>query len=490
MRHPRAFRFAIAVSFLAAIHAHAQAPVDVQQRMEAISTALSSTQQQLEESQRKIAALQKELADLRAQIPPTAAPSTAAAEIPLEEREQAVEAAVKLHDQTKVESTSKYPVRVTGLILFNTYVNRGVPDNTDLPAIAARSSLTSGSGSFGASLRQTILGLEADGPRVAGARTSAYVNFDFFSGLSYTNYGTPAGTVRMRTAAIALDWQHDQLEFGMVAPLISPLSPTSYATVAEPALASAGNLWTWAPQIKLTHRQPLSSTGHMQYEFGLWDPVGAGYNSNQLFRNASPGELSTQPGYESRISYSRDGDHALQLGVGSYYSRASYPGYNGTTETEHTDAWAVTADWRIPLSRWFEFSGEGYRGRSIGGLGGGVYKDVITGTTLTTGAPAIQPLNAAGGWSQLHTRFSSTAEANISMGQDNGFARDFHAVLQPANASNSQLRARNRMLMANFIYRPKTYLILSPEFRRVWTWPINGPANTLNVYTLSIGFQF
>lgn len=455
--------------------------------MEAISSALSETQQQLEDSQRKIAALQKELADLRNQLNPT---TSAEAPIPTEERVQALEAAVKTHEQTKVESSSKYPIRLTGLILFNAYVNRGVPDNTDLPAIASRNTNTTGSGSIGASFRQTILGLEGEGPRVAGARTSAYVNFDFFSGLSYTNYGTPAGTVRMRTAAIALDWKHDQLELGMVAPLISPLSPTSYATVAEPSLASAGNLWTWVPQVKLTHVQPLSTASHMQYEFGLWDPVGAGYNSNQLFRNASPGELSTQPGYEGRVSYARAGDHGLQLGAGGYYSREAYPGYNGTTESEHLDAWAITADWRLPVSRFLEFSGEGYRGRSIGGLGGGVYKDVITGTSPLNGAAVLRPLNAAGGWSQLKARFSSEAEANVSMGQDNGFARDFHAVIQPANASNSQLRARNRMFMANFIYRPKTYLIVSPEFRRVWTWPINGPANTLNVYTLSLGFQF
>lgn len=483
----------------ATLGAEAQAPADaarMQERVEAISSALTATEQQLAASQRKIAELEKELAEVRSQMamaPPSAAPAASNVEVAggaTEERQQALEAAVKLHEQTKVESGSKYPIRLTGLILFNTYMNRGVPDNTDLPAIASRPTTTSGNGSIGASFRQTILGLEGDGPKIAGARTSAYVNFDFFSGLSYTNYGTPAGTVRMRTAAIALDWQHDQLELGMVAPLISPLSPTSYATVAEPALASAGNLWTWAPQVKLTHVQPLANSAHLQYELGLWDPVAAGYNSNQLFRNASPGELSRQPGYEGRISYGRGAEHGLQLGVGGYYSREAYPGYNGNSDTEHVDAYAVTADWRLPLSRWMEFSGEGYRGRSIGGLGGGVYKDIITGTSPVNGAVALQPLNAAGGWAQWKARFSSTAEANASMGEDNGFARDFHAVVQPSNASQSQLRARNRMFMANFIYRPKTYLILSPEFRRVWTWPIAGPANTLNVYTLSVGFQF
>ena len=53
---------------------------------------------------------------------------------------------MKLHDQSKVESNSKYPVRLTGLLLFNGYLNQGVPDNTDLPEVAQRETTTSGNG--------------------------------------------------------------------------------------------------------------------------------------------------------------------------------------------------------------------------------------------------------------------------------------------------------------------------------------------------------
>jgi hypothetical protein len=178
------------------------------------------------------------------------------------------------------------------------------------------------------------------------------------------------------------------------------------------------------------------------------------------------------------------------VGAGGYFSRQTYPGYGGSTYTDNLDAWAATADWRVPMSRYFEWSGEGYRGRGIGGLGGGVYKDVVTGTSPMTGAPVLHGLNAGGGWVQLKTRFTSELEANGAIGLDDGFAGDFHAVVQPATASASQLRARNRMFVGNLIYRPKTYIILSPEFRRIWTWPINSSVNTLNVYTLSVGYEF
>jgi hypothetical protein len=46
------------------------------------------------------------------------------------------------------------------------------------------------------------------------------------------------------------------------------------------------------------------------------------------------------------------------------------------------------------------------------------------------------------------------------------------------------------MTTVNIIFSPKTYLILSPEFRRIWTWPINAPASTANVFTLSFGLRF
>lgn len=487
------------------------ADAQLEQKIETISAAVAATQQQIEQSQRQMQQLQQQLLELRQEmaaaglaspaspIGPVSAPGNAVA-VPaapspdaiatIEERQQATEAAVRLHDQTKVESRSKYPVRVTGLLLFNIFLNRGVADNSDLPAFALRGTSTSGNGDLGAGLRQTILGIEGDGPRTAGARTSANVNIDFFSSVSYTSYGTSAGVVRMRMASINADWTNDSLQVGMVAPLISPRSPDSFATVAEPSMAGAGNLWTWAPELRYTHRFPVREGNRLQVELGLWDSPAAGYNANQLFRVSSPGELAEQPAYETRVSYGAARERGLQVGLGGYYSRQAYPGYQGYSGTENIDSWAGTVDWRVPLGRLFEISGEGYRGRSIAGLGGGVYKDIVAGTSPITGLAVLRPLNAIGGWTQFKTRFNSSIEANFALGQDGGFAGDFHAVVQSPTATATQLRARNKMVVANLIFRPKTYIILSPEYRRIWSWPITGSSSTLDVYTLSIGYQY
>jgi hypothetical protein len=497
----------VQVSLQAQSNEHVVAPsptdahsIQLEQKVEAISSELVVTRQQLEQSQQQIRELQEELSAIKKMLS-SASPSTVpspgsvdgaaaaratAAEIEdLQERQQTLEAQVKVHEQTKLESASKYPLHVTGLILFNAFENRGNVDNIDLPAYALTPTNNAGNGSGGASFRQTILGIEGSGPQIAGGRTSADINIDFFGGLVTGNIGTAAGVVRMRTASINLDWTNDSLQFGMVGPLISPLSPTSYASVAEAPMGGAGNLWTWAPQVRFAHRIPLQRGNHLQVEFGLWDPPTASYNSTSAFRVAGPGERSKQPAYESRVSYGTSAiEHGFQLGVSGYYSRQDYP-YG-----DRLDSWAGTADWRIPISRRFEISGEGYRGRALGGLGGGTYKDVLYGTDPVTGVSSYRGLNAIGGWTQFKSRFGRSLEANASIGLDDGFAADFHTLVFAPTATAGQLLARNKMVIGNLIFRPKTYLLFSPEYRRIWTWPIYGAASTANIFTLSAGYQF
>ncbi len=177
-------------------------------------------------------------------------------------------------------------------------------------------------------------------------------------------------------------------------------------------------------------------------EFGLWDPPVANYNSTATVRTAGPGERSKQPAYESRVSYgSADAERGFQVGVSGYFSRQNYP-YGA-----RINSWAGTADWRVPLGSRFEVSGEAYRGLALGGLGGGTYKDFIYGPDPVTGTNYYRGLNAAGGWTQLKTRFAESVEANVSAGMDDGFAGDFHAVVLSSTSTAPQLLARNKMLV-------------------------------------------
>lgn len=482
----------------------ARAPATTQEQLQALASRLSDAEEHLKQSQQEMKRLQEEIAKLRTELTHLNAaassskpPDQDATTIPSENRSNdvsslkeqlaIVQSQIEQHEQIKVESASKYPVRINGLILFNAFSNHGAVDNFDQPSLAVPSTSDVPSTSYGASLRQTILGIEATGPHLAGAKSYAEVNVDFYGGIQYTNYGSNGGIVRMRTALAKLQWNKDTAEVGLVAPLISPLSPTSYASVAEPAMAWAGNLWTWAPQLRYEHRFTTSSGKEISLEFGLWDPPPAGYTNADGYRVASPGERSGQPAYESRIAWKRgtqDSPGETHVGLGGYYSRMAFPGgRNG-------DAFAVTGDWTFRIAHRLELSGEAYRGRAIGGLGGGVYKNVVTGIDPTTGASTFRLLNDVGGWAQTKLRFTNVLEANGAFGLDNAFARDFHSITLSPDASALQTRARNQMWSVNLIYSPWTYLILSPEFRHIRTFSIDKAPSSANIFTLSLGYRF
>jgi hypothetical protein len=470
----------------------------MEKELNGLSAELAQTQEQLQKAQQQIKELQQELIAMRGGSEGTAdnlqtateentsssVDALSAAVTQIKEQQEVLQAEVAQHDQTKLETVSKYRVRVTGLVLFNAFRNHGGVDDIDEPSYALPVAAGTSNVSTGGSFRQTILGLQGVGPQFMGARTSANLSVDFFGGLAYATYGTSAGTVRMRTADVDLDWKANSLQFGLVTPLISPRSPDSYAAVAEPAMAAAGNLWAWAPQIAFRSRLPLHGDQNFGVEVGLLDTPAAVYNTTTVVRTPSPGELSGQPAYESRLSWSAPNEEGSQFAVSGYFGRQDYS--NG----DSANSWAATADWQQPLGSHVKLTGEAYRGVALGGLGGGVYKDFVPGNNPVSGVFEYRPLNAAGGWAQVKASFRPGLEANTAFGEDDGFAADFHAVVLPATATAAQLHARNTMVSANLIYRPKTYFIISPEYRRIWTWQITGLPSTADIITLSAGYEF
>src|ERR1035438_6648413 len=80
--------------------------------------------------------------------------------------------------QTKVESGSKYRMRISGIVLMNLFSNQGTVDNIDLPTLAYARPAGYSDGSFGGTLRQSEIGFEVFGPRMAGAKTRGDLQLD------------------------------------------------------------------------------------------------------------------------------------------------------------------------------------------------------------------------------------------------------------------------------------------------------------------------
>jgi hypothetical protein len=460
----------------------------IEQRLDQVLAAVDGMQRELENSKQQIDQLQNQVRDLRSQLAAantTSATDAAASALQqsvqqLESDDEVLQAEVKQHDQTKVETASKFPVRVNGLVLFSSFLNNGAVDNIDLPIVALpRNPNSTYNGSLAATLRQTVLGLDGRGPALWGAHSAGDLHVDFFGAAPYASYTTSAGQLRLRTAHVRLDWPNHSLVGALDSPLIAGQKPTSYLGVGEPALSWSGNLWIWSPQFQ-SFNETRFGPGKLHYDFAFIDPAAPGPPATTGGRQPDPSEASRQPGYESRVSYSVPfHDRDFVLGGGGYYSRQTYSG------RQHVDAWAGAADWRLPLTQWLELSGALYRGQAIGGLGGGVFKDYF----LLPHTYTVEGLDAEGGWLQLKARISRTIEGNFMIGEDAGFSSQLRYGEEESTDLYSNL-ARNRTVIGNLTYRPKTYFYLSMEYRNIDSWPVAGHVNTAQSVGVGTGYSF
>ena len=297
----------------------------------------------------------------------TAAPNGAA---PLEERVSSLEESSQLLSskvddqfQTKVEAASKYRVRLSGIVLLNLFSNHGRMDSQETPTWAIPYIPNVSGQTLGASLRQSEIGLEVFGPRLAGARTSGNLQFDFSGGSPNTPNGVNLGLVRMRVASIRMDWKDTSIVAGQDNTFFSPLSPTSFASLAIPAFSYAGNLWGWIPQVRLEHRFNLSEGQSVVLQGGILDNV-TGELPSAFAPFAQAGQSSGQPAYAGRAAWTRNVfGMPLTLGAAGYYSRQTW------SMNQNVDGWAAMTDWSVPLARRVSLTGEFYRGRAIAAWG-------------------------------------------------------------------------------------------------------------------------
>ena len=402
----------------------------------------------------------------------------------LEENQQLAEAKIAEQSQTKIESGSKYRVRLSGIVLFNTYGARGEVDNTDFPQLALPRGTLSSAGSFGASVRQSQIGIQAFGPTIAGARTSADIQFDFAGGFPQTQNGTSFGIMRLRTGVVRFDWKDTSVIGGQDSLFFAPLSPTSIATLAAPALAYSGNLWSWTPQIRLEHRFTLSDNATVSLQGGLLDNQSGDVPASTSYRYPSWGEYSGQPAYATRLALTeRSHGQDITLGAGGYYSRQFW-GFGRSV-----NGWAGTIDLKLPLGEHFELTTQFYRGRAVAGIGGGLGEGALWDGALTDPSTEIYGLNSLGGWAQLKYRATQKLQFNAAFGQDNPFASDLRNFGGNGNYYG-ELFSRNQSTLVNFIYQPRSDFVFSLEYRRLKTSILDSNANIANILNFSVGYIF
>ncbi len=418
--------------------------------------------------------------------PPSQPQSTEDRVSKLEEDQQVLEGKINDQYQTKVESGSKYRLRLSGIALLNLFENRGTVDNLDFPEVAESEQANqpnASAGAFGGTLRQSQIRLQAYGPDIAGARTSADVNLDFAGGFPDAPNGAWMGLIRMRTATFRLDWTNTSIVAGQDRLFFAPLAPTSLATLAIPALSYAGNLWAWTPQVRVEHRVVLSESSSLSFQGGFLDSVTGDIPREYYNRYPSWGEQSGQPAYAMRVSWSHHMfGQDFTVGTGGYYGRQNW-GFE-----HNVDGWAGTADLTLPLGKRVEFTGEFYRGRAVGGFGGGVGQSVLLNGSFIDPATTFRALDSMGGWAQLKFRIRSNFEINSALGVDNPFAGELRRY--NANTIYPGSYTRNLSPLVNFIYQIRSDILFSAEYRYLKSTVLDSGSFTANHVNLSMGYIF
>ena len=225
-----------------------------------------------------IAALRDELAQLRDEV---AALRAALGEIrnsigangrPLRDRQQPSLQAAQVTPETidmlktqiaeqaqaKVESSSRLPVKVSGTILANTFVNTGEAnwiDNPNLVGLPPSGGRPEGSTS--ATARQSRIGFETSGIAIGSWQASGTIIADFFGGVPGFQTGTVMGLPRLLYGFGRLQTDRTAIEVGQDHMILAPRDPTSLAALSFPLLFRAGNLYLRAPQARVEQKLSL-----------------------------------------------------------------------------------------------------------------------------------------------------------------------------------------------------------------------------------------
>ncbi len=382
-----------------------------------------------------------------------------------QERQAVEHSRIEEMAQTKVEASQKFPIQITGMALFNAFVNGRDNNQADNPTVA---SLAPGNATGGGTLAQSTLGLLFNGPlTVGGAKVTGSVYMDFFGGST----SSLDHLVRLRTASINLDWTNTSLSFGQEKPIISPRDPDSLAQVGVSPLTGAGNLWLWQPQIRLEQRVSLGSDSGLRAQVGVFQTSLLNTaTSADSYASPQPGQQTedSSPGGEGRLEFWRRWSETgrLEIAGGFHVNRNHVARFSLPSDV-------YSLDWFFrPFSK-VEFSGMFFHGRNVAVLGG-----LQQGFTVIGGRWIAVP--STGGWAQLRFPITPRLAFDIYGGQEADRNSDLPSMYV----------AKNQGYFGNVMYRLAPNVIVSLEGGQIRT-TYSQIGNRLNDhYDLAIAYMF
>ena len=236
--------------------------------------------------------------------------------------------------------------------------------------------------------------------------------------------------------------------------------------------------------MRVEHHFTLSAIRRLLLQGGILDSLTGDLPPAEYYRYPTWGEASGQPAYATRVAWTKEiYGQDMTIGAGGYYGRQDW-GFGRSV-----DGWAGTLDFSLPLGKNFGFTSQFYRGRAIGGLGGGIGQTVAWNGSLFDPPTQVAGMNSIGGWAQLKYKATTKLQFNGAFGMDNPFAGDLREYGGSQTYYTLPL-ARNQSALVNFLYQPRSDIVLSLEYRRLKTFPLDSRANSANIVNFSVGYIF
>jgi hypothetical protein len=417
----------------------------------------------LDRLERENRELKEQVKELRARLDGTATQKAANGEqqegaattpVPLDQQVAVQQSRIDEIAQTKVESSQKMPIRLAGMALFNTFLDSHQSGGVDYPVVAA----ATGAGHGGATLRQTIIGLEFRDPTALwGGSVHGNVYMDFFA----TNQ-----VARLRTANIEIDWKNRSLMAGLEKPIFNPREPSSLAQVGVSPLTGAGNLWLWLPQVRFEQDLSFAEMSGLRARMGVIQTREVGPYPGSAFN----GPLEpARPGLEGRFEFYHklDDERRIEIAPGFHLSETHAGGASIPSQL-------FSLDWFANPWKPVELSGAFYNGKNVAPLGNGFAEGFYGYGRYLEAVPSV------GGWGQITIHTVPRLDFHLFAGEQQNEASDLVAGLI----------THNLMFGGNFFYRLAPNVLVGIEATQLRTLYIGQGVRINNHYDLALAYLF
>jgi hypothetical protein len=391
----------------------------------------------------RIASLEKQVAELKAQLKPQT-PTTAATPQPTSSAPSSnpVTGACLNNSGTRRE--------VYGFVRLDGSYDTGRITPGNIALYAPSEGIVNNDSEFNLTANATRLGVNLCGPNTDSMMVGGTIEFDFLSNLGAENNASP----RLRHAYLKMFWPSSDLLItaGQTWDLNGSLIPF----VDDPAIMwDAGNIGGRHPQLRLTKGFKSGEKSRLELAVAAARTIG---EANGTYPD--PGKDAAIPTIQARLALN------TPLFVSGKPATVSISGHYGQEEwdtaadgTHRTfDSWSYVLEFSLPVCNHLLLAGELFSGENLddywGGIGQGINRNDPNN---------MKAIRSHGGWAALRYTASAETTFNLGAGLDNPDDRDLW----------SGARSINEMQFISVSHTLASHLILGGQLSHIRTGYIN-----------------